>query len=602
MNDPRLEGIVNNFSDKFSLDNKLNFSDKYQYFVNYIILKKKYYDAYNVYPYESEIDSQILDNINFGRNCTMAVDGCIILYNNKIRHTGFDIDDIKEELSQLKNSDIIYVILVETKSGDFDANSILKISECLKMNYTEQKNWEKLSKFREVYNNILKINHSIKINFSVIFITGNDQEQNILDNKSDTLPMKLKSLKQEMKSYFWIDEDEYISVIHYNSVNMRNEYDSQLNNSKKIDKTISFRSATSEIPFETNEKVIFGVFRIEEIMKILYDRDRKKPNDLYGYNVRGVVENSNINIKIEDSIKSNKDKFLLLNNGITMVVDECKRTGENSFSLQNIRIVNGCQTSHSIINVCKNTNEYNDVCVSLKIIVTNEDKLLSDITFSSNNQNKVKQENLLSLEPNIFKLEKAYEDFFISYPKTIFNEIHLERRQGQYSGTNKNIIDILAQAKIFVSLWNKKPDEALKYANENLVTFQTSIKNDEMAVDKALVAGVFWNIILKNIEKAYYNARYHIFSCIVLMLIETKYNVDILNNNLDDLIKDIDLKDFLIKSDIDIISELALVYDAIEALNIEKLKSGKYQYRKFYPVIIFEKMYIEYKKIKEKPV
>ncbi len=73
MNNPRLEGIVKKFATNLNL--KCEFANSYEYFVNYILLKKFYNATQGIYPYESALDYDLLESINFGRNNTMAIDG-----------------------------------------------------------------------------------------------------------------------------------------------------------------------------------------------------------------------------------------------------------------------------------------------------------------------------------------------------------------------------------------------------------------------------------------------------------------------------------------------------------------------------------------------
>ena len=170
---------------------------------------------------------------------------------------------------------------------------------------------------------------------------------------------------------------------------MYEEYEKQTDNAKVINETLQFEVITDEIISSGFGKIRFGAISLGEIMKILLNTETNKPNELYGYNVRDVIKGSTINPKIESSIKTNKEMFLLLNNGITIVVDKQERRADKGIYLENIRIVNGCQTSHAILNVCAVNQEFNDAKVSIKIIETDKDDILGKITYSSNNQNTV---------------------------------------------------------------------------------------------------------------------------------------------------------------------------------------------------------------------
>ena len=68
MDNPRLKGIVERFAvTKQVVDEK--FSDKYQIFINYILLKEIYYQINEEYPYESFFNISLLEDINFWERC-----------------------------------------------------------------------------------------------------------------------------------------------------------------------------------------------------------------------------------------------------------------------------------------------------------------------------------------------------------------------------------------------------------------------------------------------------------------------------------------------------------------------------------------------------
>jgi hypothetical protein len=69
-------------------------------------------------------------------------------------------------------------------------------------------------------------------------------------------------------------------------------------------------------------------------------------------------------------------RFILLNNGVTLTVDKQETRGAKGIVLENIRIVNGCQTCHAILETCKETiYAYdNNLQVNIKIIETEKDE------------------------------------------------------------------------------------------------------------------------------------------------------------------------------------------------------------------------------------
>ena len=601
MNNPRLKGVVNLFGEKYQLAD--NLPNRFQVFANYLLLKKIYFEINEEYPYESLLDIDLLNSIDFDivtedhKENSMAVDGCFIIHEKSIIHLGMDEDEIQQNLSSVK-SGILHVILIQSKSGKIDTNDLSTLSDCLNTNFSEQKNWAKFSTLRIQCESLLQSAPKVKIIFRTIYVTGNENDKNLFLNS--TFIVREDALKLAMKKYFWIKEDLNCKVDYFDEIDLYEEYEKQTDNAKVINETLLFEVITDEIISPGYGKIRFGAISLGEMMKILLNPDTSKPNELYGYNVRDVIKGSSINPKIESSIKTNKDMFLLLNNGITIVVDKQERRTDKGIYLENIRIVNGCQTSHAILYVCTTSPEYNDAKVSIKIIETDKDDILGKITYSSNNQNTVSKANLFAIEPSIFELEKSYKDFFLGYSGQSLKHLNLERRQGQYNNSDAPFIDMLAQAKSFIALWNKTPHFAVMYAEQNLDQYKTQLEEKNF-IEKSLFSGILWYNVIKRVPNVYNNARFHIFSCIGIILLERILSIDNIleldTNDINVLIDCINMQEVLIKLDINISLEVDKVCKTIDLLeeNFPKLSSRKIHYRKFYPQDTLKIIYLKHK-------
>lgn len=597
MKNPKLIGLTNLFATKFNITGDI--AHKYELYSNYLMLNKEFYSHNGSYPFDSQIDEDFLEDINFGRNNTMAADGCFVIHKDNI----FSISD-EESINDIMTSidkGSVHIVLIQTKSGDLDPNSLSTLSDCLNANFTSQPNWSIFAKLKAACANILSTKPKISIFFKVIYVVGNLIDVNLFSNS--TFVVREIALKKAMKDYFWINSDDNISIEYFDENKILAEIERHDNESNLINCLINHYEITKEIDCQGNGKILFGAVSIGELMKVLYNPTTMRPNELYEYNVRDAISDSPINERIKDSLRNNKELFLLLNNGITFIVDKQETRGKSSILLENVRIVNGCQTCHAIMDVVNNTPEYNDTLVAVKIIETNNDSLLGKITYSSNNQNPVKPANLFAIEPQIFALENQYKDFFISY-KTIFNEMVLERRQGQFRNTDDKYIDMLSQAKAVIALWHREPHSALMYADAPLTKYKASI-NSKLFVSCSLFAGILWCAINDRIPANYKNARYHIFACIGLKMLSDKFQIEnIIDTDLAGL-------EGRIANDESIISflstfkpgqlfsltdEIQKVCDSIDSLSdlFPKLSSGKIHYRKFYPTSVLKDIYNVY--------
>jgi len=102
-----------------------------------------------------------------------------------------------------------------------------------------------------------------------------------------------------------------------------------------------------------------------------------------------------INKGITKTLEENPHNLFEWNNGITITADECK--GEEEVSMEGAQIVNGAQTSKSILDRKKKTNNL-DAEVLVTIIKTKDEDHQRNITKYRNSQNAIKGKDYVSLE------------------------------------------------------------------------------------------------------------------------------------------------------------------------------------------------------------
>src|SRR5690606_15207589 len=126
-----------------------------------------------------------------------------------------------------------------------------------------------------------------------------------------------------------------------------------------------------------------------ELVKITSDDDGELIKTIFYDNVRDFQGYNKVNTGIRNTIveKKENDKFVILNNGITIVAKSLNKVG-SAFKLSEFQIVNGCQTSH-VLHHLKDSITPN-VYIPLKLIVTDHDDTINDIIRATNSQTEVK--------------------------------------------------------------------------------------------------------------------------------------------------------------------------------------------------------------------
>ena len=128
--------------------------------------------------------------------------------------------------------------------------------------------------------------------------------------------------------------------------------------------------------------------------------------------------------------------FWFLNNGVTIVcdkVDPITDPDDAKVKIENMQIVNGCQTATSLANALKDGHLQSDTKILLRIYETQDLDLVDKIVLTTNNQNKITGRNLRANDKTQLDLEKGF----------LLYEFYLERKSRQYESS------IITKDKIF---------------------------------------------------------------------------------------------------------------------------------------------------------
>nr|WP_289227651.1 AIPR family protein [Parabacteroides goldsteinii] len=232
---------------------------------------------------------------------------------------------------------------------------------------------------------------------------------------------------------------------------------------------------------------------------------------------------NDINREIAATLSSSdSDKFVILNNGITIICKELRNIVRNRFLLGDYQIVNGCQTSHILY---YNKDSIGDnVYVSVKIISTLDEDTVSKIVKATNRQTEVSDEQLMALNDFNKKLEAYYQ----TYSGT--QRLYYERRSKQYANTAEiekvRVITIPTQIKAFASMFLDKPHLASRYYGRLLKDSQDIFNNDHRPIAYYISAYTLYKVeyLIRNkqIDQRYNRYRYHILMLIKYLALEGK--------------------------------------------------------------------------------
>ena len=141
------------------------------------------------------------------------------------------------------------------------------------------------------------------------------------------------------------------------------------------------------------ENTILGILKLRELTNFVI----KNRDYVFESNIRQWMQfKTSVNKGLRDTLQNDPDKFFYYNNGITIVVSDIEEFGENDLMLHAPQIVNGAQTSNSILDHAKRTKNM-DGSMTVTIIKADNEQDQNNITKYRNSQNSVRGKDLVSL-------------------------------------------------------------------------------------------------------------------------------------------------------------------------------------------------------------
>lgn len=144
------------------------------------------------------------------------------------------------------------------------------------------------------------------------------------------------------------------------------------------------QSYTTELTYQENAtsgNSHVALVKLRDYMTFLSDGTGQLRRHIFDWNVRDYQGNVEVNREIRDSLQDSEGpEFWWLNNGVTIVCSKASVVGK-TYSLDDVQVVNGLQTSHTIYNVLRTEAADHpafDRAVLVRILVTGDDAATRD--------------------------------------------------------------------------------------------------------------------------------------------------------------------------------------------------------------------------------
>lgn len=433
-------GLLRDFVASYEL-NEMSESDQFERLINHCVITPEAVEGYDL----ADVTSGSGDD---------GLDGCCILIDEEVVVSREDCESL---LSDGRRHHNVKLVLTQAKTSEaIDLGELLKFQAAV-------------DRFCHDFSNTPE--DSIEANAKDIYSAAVDKAGSIRDGKLELVlrfaytgrylnPKEIERAKEEL--IVKIKDEGYFSNVDYQIMDREGIGRAFSMTTAPIEAKIDAFSIAALPPISGVEEAYLAVVPAKNFVKnMLSDDDNRLRNHVFEENVRAFlgVENP-VNTAIGETINSeeSRSRFPVLNNGITVVSPDVRVQGLG-ITFVNFQIVNGCQTSNML---WLNRDTLNDaMMVAIKVIETDSEDVFSDLVRATNNQTKIDDDQFLSLQPIVRRIEA----YFNSYENDE-NRLYFERRDRQYVGQgvpSVKIFDLKLLARCISAVFLARPDLSYRF-------------------------------------------------------------------------------------------------------------------------------------------
>ncbi len=499
-----IQGILNEFKKDYNLESEVE-TKAFEFLINYLIVTKIIPDAFSTLSDLQELD--VDKGSNFG------IDGIAILVNNNLL---LNKDDI--ELYRKSRTLNVKLIFTQSKtSANVDSGDLYKFIGAVQNFFSDNPEIELTDEvvfYKELYNELMKHENAKLFDktspecimyYSTTSKTLGDELINGIINQGE------KNIQQaipELKNVkIFVTGADYI-IDTYNDI--ENRYDTVIN----------FKNNLALDRISNVEQSYIGYLDFKDFLKLVTDSVGDLRRNIFYENVRDFQgETNKVNSEINETLVSQelRDKFILLNNGITIVSKYLKSLGSNDFEIRDFQIVNGCQTSNILYLNKDLLEKENNFWIPVKIIHSTDNNTITKIIKANNFQTPVPDEAFITLN----KFHKRLQEFYKVMSDELPEKLYYERRSKEYQNMDirieKNrIINLHSQIRAFTAIflaspqlvYNNNPTEILRQKRN--VIFKDNHHFEPYFTSNYILFHFYREVTLGNIPSSYGLFRYYI--------------------------------------------------------------------------------------------
>ncbi len=490
-----LSGMVESFSKLHGLTG-LDQGVAFEHFTNYCVVSREHPERFK------------LQAVHVGGSGDLHIDGLAILVNDHIVSRSTDVDDLKRVLHRWE----VTFLFIQAKRGrSFDTGEILKFLTGVRTFFEgspPQGTADHIKELIAVKDHIYRHSASMTANPICKLFFATTGEWNEKGNASAN--RAVANAKSELMRTNLFSEVEFTPL---DSTQLQQLYRAV---SRRTERQIVFDKHTPLPKIAGVRQAYIGTLPCTEYLKLIVDDAGALDRRLFYDNVRDYLGDRNfVNSQIRDTIggSDTNDRFVLLNNGVTIIAREVRQTGVE-LTLRDYQIVNGCQTSHVLYRSRDRLSP--QAYLPVKLIVTEDVALTEQIIHGTNSQSELKPGAFAALAT----FHKGLEDFYKAVPSK--QRLHYERRTRQYDDMaipEEQIVSIDAQARTFVAMFLNEPHNAYLLLPTLIDTYKTKLFLDAHSPWPYYISALALSRMERLFRRALIPAQYEQFTYHLMMVL-----------------------------------------------------------------------------------
>ena len=358
-----------------------------------------------------------------------AIDSVYVFFDDNLIDEDSEVVDPSSKPSDFSQDRLLELWLIQVKRTPAFAETTLDQLESsvrrlldlsqpldsLKVLYNERL-LSRVGLFRAAWDKLITRRPRISVN--VVYATTGDRQ-----GVTPQVEGKLSALRQVIAAA--VSDPDLVTVELMGDKELLNRYNERPSYTVRMEYQESATSGNSHV----------ALVKLKDYYDLIVDENGRLRRHLFEWNVRDYQGNVEVNKGIRKSLTSiNSPEFWWLNNGVTILCSDATSAGK-AYSLSNIQIVNGLQTSHEIYEALKSyrTPEAENKMLLVRIIVTADAATRDEVIRATNRQTAVTDASLRATDD----VQRQIEDYFLT------KGWYYDRRKNFYKNDGKEVSKIV---------------------------------------------------------------------------------------------------------------------------------------------------------------